>query len=144
MRFYPSSRRTGLLSAFAAVVIAASAAWAGAPHFVNNSVKAVLSGNSVIVTGKEAGLGDELQVQVQASVQAACVNRGQNFPQAANKQTFTVSSQFPVQNGQAQFSLTLTPTFQPKCSPPMTVVFGPTVTVTDLTNNISTTVPLSQ
>jgi hypothetical protein len=41
-----------------------------------------------------------------------------------------------VQNGKAEFSLTLTATFQPSCSPPMTVRFT-NVTVTDETNGIS-------
>jgi hypothetical protein len=39
-----------------------------------------------------------------------------------------------VQNGKAEFSLTAT--FQPACSPPMTVEFRD-VTVTDTTNGIS-------
>jgi hypothetical protein len=35
-----------------------------------------------------------------------------------------------VQNGKAQFQLTLTAVFKPKCTPPMTLVFGPiTITV---------------
>jgi hypothetical protein len=38
------------------------------------------------------------------------------------------------------FSLDLTATFQPECSPPMTVV-STDVTVTDTTNGISTTLP---
>ena len=43
---------------------------------------------------------------------------------------------FPVQNGKADFSLTVTATFQPNCTPPMTVVFS-NVTVTDTTSGIS-------
>ena len=45
-----------------------------------------------------------------------------------------------MQNGKANFSLTLTATFQPPCSPPMTVEYTD-VTVTDTTNNISQTFP---
>ena len=43
---------------------------------------------------------------------------------------------FPVQNGAANFSLTVTATFKPECAPPMTVAFT-NVTVTDTTNNLS-------
>lgn len=56
--------------------------------------------------------------------EAACVNRGGNFPEAENKESFSTSGDFPVQNGRASFSLSLTATFQPKCSPPMMVVWG--------------------
>ena len=45
-----------------------------------------------------------------------------------------------MQNGKANFSLTLTAVFQPPCNPPMTVAFTD-VTVTDLTNAITTTLP---
>jgi hypothetical protein len=41
-----------------------------------------------------------------------------------------------VQNGKANFSLSVTATFQPSCNPPMSVVFT-NVTVTDTTNGIS-------
>jgi hypothetical protein len=90
------------------------------------------------VSGKEAGLGDETQITVEASVVAACLNPGQQFPQATNKETVTASADVPVQNGKALFSLDLVAVFQPSCSPPMSVVFG-AVTVTDVTNGISVT-----
>jgi hypothetical protein len=128
------------LLALAMMALAVPAAWAGSPHFVDDSVTATRTGNSLTVSGKEAGLGNEDQVHIEVSATAACLNPGQNFPQAANKQTVTAAGDFPVQNGKANFSLTLTATFQPKCSPPMTVVFGD-VTVTDTTNGISTTLP---
>jgi hypothetical protein len=40
----------------------------------------------------------------------------------------------------AKFTLTVTATFQPECSPPMTVAFTD-VTVTDETNGISRSFP---
>jgi hypothetical protein len=70
------------------------------------------------------------------SATAACINPGGNQPEAANKETFSAEGDFPVQNGKANFSLTLTATFQPSCSPPMSVVWTD-VTVTDTTNGIS-------
>ena len=57
-------------------------------------------------------------------------------PKAANKESVSEEGTFPVQNGKANFELTLTASFKPECSPPMTVVFSD-VTVTDLTNGIS-------
>jgi hypothetical protein len=128
-----------LLAAVAASIFFLPTASAGSPHFVGTPA-VTRSGSSLTVAGKEAGLGNEDQVSIQITAQAACLNPGQNFPSAGNKQTFTAAGDFPVQNGKANFSLTLTATFQPKCSPPMTVVFGD-VTVTDLTNGISVTLP---
>jgi hypothetical protein len=65
-------------------------------------------------------------------LEAACLNRGGNFPEAENKERFAAEREFPVQNGKANFSLTLAASFQPKCSPPMRVVWGPvTITVSD-------------
>jgi hypothetical protein len=66
---------------------------------------------------------------------ALCINPGSNHPQAANKESLSSEGDFPVQNGKANFSLTLTATFQPDCSPPMTVAFTD-VMVCDVTNNI--------
>jgi len=98
-------------------------AWAGNPHFVGTP-KATRSGNTLTVSGKVAGLGNEPDIFVEISVEAACLNRGENFPAAENKESFNASGNFPVQNGKANFELSVTATFQPKCSPPMTVVFG--------------------
>ena len=53
-----------------------------------------------------------------------------------NQLSLSTEGDFPVQNGKANFSLTLTATFQPPCSPPMTVEFT-NVSVTDTTNGIS-------
>jgi hypothetical protein len=125
-----------------AALVLATPARAGSPHFVGTPT-ATASGATLTVTGKEAGLGDETQINVTASAQAACLNPGGNFPSAANKETFTASGTFPVQNGHADFSLTLTATFQPACSPPMTVVWGD-VTVTDAANGLTATVPVTQ
>jgi hypothetical protein len=111
--------------------LTATSAWAGSPHFVGTPT-VTRSGDTLTVAGKVAGLGNEDQVHVTVSAEAACLNPGQNFPQAANKMTVTAGGDFPVQNGKALFSLSLTAVFQPKCSPPMSVVFGPvTITVSD-------------
>jgi len=113
---------------------------AGSPHFVGNSITATRTDNSLTVSGKEAGLGDEAQVHVVVSATALCINGGGNHPKAVNKESVNAEGTFPVQNGKADFSLTLTAVFQPPCSPPMTVEFTD-VTITDTTNNISTKLP---
>ncbi|MEN8115074.1 MAG: hypothetical protein ABFS21_11900 [Actinomycetota bacterium] len=120
-------------------VAVAAPALAGSPHFVGKTA-IEWDGNSLTVSGKIAGLGNEDQVEVQTTVDAQCVNPGGNKPQADNKESFAAAGTFPVQNGKALFELTATASFQPDCSPPMTVVFSDLV-VTDLTHGISRTFP---
>jgi hypothetical protein len=127
-RFIPT-----VLALLVAGAIGAPAALAGSPHFVG-AVTATRTDNSLTVSGKEAGLGDEAEVNILVSVTAECINKGENHPKAANKETLSTGENVPVQNGKANFSLTVTATL--KCSPPMTLVFTD-VTVTDTTNNIS-------
>jgi hypothetical protein len=118
------------------LLLATTGAWAGSPHFV--SCSAAEEGNILTVDGKEAGLGDEDQIHVVVSADALCINPGGNHPRAVNKTSVSAAEDVPVQNGKALFSIELTATFQPDCSPPMTVDFV-NITVTDTTNNISCT-----
>jgi hypothetical protein len=128
-------RKVGIVAAVAAtLVLSAGAAFAGSPHFVTVSITE--SGNTLTVSGKEAGLGNEEQVHIVVTATAECINPGDKHPKAANKESVSAAGDFPVQNGKANFSLTLTATFQPDCTPPMSVVFTD-VTVTDTTNGIS-------
>jgi hypothetical protein len=114
-------RKAGIfVSVSAALVLLASTVAAGNAHFVGNPQISV-SGNSVTVSGKVAGLGNVPQIDVTVSGDAACVNRGNNNPNAANKASFSAAGSFPVQNGKALFSLSLFATFQPDCTPPMRV-----------------------
>ena len=96
---------------------------AGNAHFVGVPVF-TQSGDTVTVSGKVAGLGNVPQIHVVLSGDAECVNRGSNKPSADNKDTFSAEGDFPVQNGKALFVLDVTATFQPPCSPPMTVVWS--------------------
>jgi hypothetical protein len=125
-----------LLVTTAAAGIAVPAALAGSPHFISSAFSVSKSGTTLTVSGKEAGLGDEAQIHVVLSATAQCINPGQNHPKAANKTSVSAAGDFPVQNGKADFSLTATATFQPDCTPPMTVVFTD-ITVTDTTNNLT-------
>ncbi|HEU4706037.1 MAG TPA: hypothetical protein VFS64_02485 [Solirubrobacterales bacterium] len=120
--------------ALAAVAFAVPVAVAGSPHFV--SVTASRSGNSLTVSGKEAGLGNETQVHIEVTAEAECINGGKHHPKAENKESVSAEGDFPVQNGKADFSLTVTASFQPECSPPMTVTFS-NVVVADTEHGIS-------
>ena len=75
----------------ATALVVASAAFAGSPHFVRGPNASMNSQNgNVTVTWKEAGLGDTVMVDYEASADGTaryqCVNRGGKCPQAANKQ----------------------------------------------------------
>ena len=115
-------------------------AFAGGPHFVDDTVTATVDGSALSVAFKEAGLGNEPQVHIVLTADAACVNPGNNKPQAANKEAVTAAGDFPVQNGHAEGSLSVVATFQPSCSPPMTVEYS-NIVLTDETSGISTTLP---
>jgi hypothetical protein len=118
-----------------AIGLAVPTALAGNPHQVQACTTSQ-SGNSLTVSCKEAGLGDEDQITVQISADALCINPGGKHPRAVNKESISQTFDEPVQNGKADFTETLTATFTPDCSPPMTVEFA-NVSVIDLTNNIT-------
>ncbi len=130
-------RRVGLLVGILAMLalFAQQAALAGSPHFVGTPMFTTV-GNTAIVMAKEAGLGNEPQINVVLSGTAECINGGGKHPRAVNKTSFSQSSTEPVQNGQSTYTLMATATFSPSCSPPMTVKFT-SLTLTDTTNNLS-------
>jgi hypothetical protein len=113
-------------------------AFAGSPHFINSAFSISRSDDTLTVSGKEAGLGDEEQIHVVLSATALCINGGGNHPKAVNKESVSAEGDFPVQNGKADWTLSVSATFQPSCSPPMTVAFTD-VTVTDTTNGLTKT-----
>lgn len=123
------------LVAIVFAAIAVPVAWAGSPHFINSAFSTSVSGNTLTVSGKEAGLGDESQIHVEVTATALCINNGGHHPKAVNKSSVGAAGDFPVQNGKADFTLSVTATFQPDCSPPMTVAFTDIV-VTDTTNGL--------
>jgi hypothetical protein len=117
-------------------VLAATGAWAGSPHFVGACTIVSISDNCVTVAGKEAGLGDEDQINVELTAEAQCINPGDKHPKAANKADVAAGVDVPVQNGKANYTVTGCATFQPECSPPMTVSFTD-ILITDTTNGIT-------
>jgi hypothetical protein len=135
-------RRLSLLAVLALVTaaLAVTVAWAGEPHFINNAFSISRTANTISVSAKEAGLGDELQIHVKLTADAFCINGGGNHPKAVNKTGVATDATVPVQNGKADYTLTGTAVFSPSCSPPMTVVFK-NVTITDVTNDLVHTVP---
>jgi hypothetical protein len=124
-----------LLAALAILALMAPPVAAGSPHFVGDCTK-TQDGNTLTVTCKEAGLGDEAQINVTISATALCINNGGKHPKAVNKADISLTTNEPVQNGKADYTETLTATFTPDCSPPMTVSFT-NVTVTDNTNGLT-------
>jgi hypothetical protein len=117
-------------------VLAATGAWAGSPHFVGACTIVSISGTCVTVAAKEAGLGDEEQINVLLEATALCINNGGNHPKAVNKADVATAADVPVQNGKSNYTLTGCATFQPDCSPPMTVSFTD-ILITDTTNGIT-------
>jgi hypothetical protein len=111
-----------LLGTITAILASVSIAAAGSPHFVG-SLTQVVVGDTLTVSGKEAGLGNETQVHIELTATALCINPGGKHPKAVNKEDVTAAGDFPVQNGQATFSLSVSAVFQPDCTPPMTVAF---------------------
>ncbi|MCX5390824.1 hypothetical protein [Streptomyces sp. NBC_00094] len=127
----PASVALGIVGFLAPSAGAVSAHFVGTPTVTT-------SGSSLTVKGKEAGLGNQQSVNISVTADAQCINRGGNNPDAGNKQATGGGGTFPVQNGKANFSVTVTANFQPKCSPPMTLVWS-NVVVTDTGNGISVT-----
>jgi hypothetical protein len=133
-------KSTGIILILLIVLTSAvPAVFAGSPHFVGQ-ISIERAGNNLMVSGKEAGLGNETQVHIVVTGEAQCINPGGNHPQADNKETFSAEGDFPVQNGKALFSLTLIADFQPDCSPPMSVVWT-NIVVADQEHNISESFP---
>jgi hypothetical protein len=129
-------KRFATLAGLVLAVTISGTALAGSPHFIQSAFSASVSGNTLTVSGKEAGLGDESQINVQVTATALCINNGGHHPKAVNKASVGAAGTFPVQNGKADFTLSVTATFQPDCSPPMTVSFTD-ITVTDTTNGLT-------
>ncbi|HEU4755796.1 MAG TPA: hypothetical protein VFS72_03965 [Agromyces sp.] len=117
-----SIRRTlAAIAATAALVLvgAAGPAMAGNPHFIRNATSASLSGTSLVVQFKEAGLPSGAIETVVASADLSatysCVNGGNKVPSDPKKTTIdsrvAASGEFSAdKNGNIVGSLTLTPT----------------------------------
>ena len=116
-----TTRKIGIIAAVLTVLaLTVTMVAAGNAHFVGTP-GITTSGGTATATGKIAGLGNIDQIYVEVTAEAQCVNRGHQDPSAGNKQTVSGSTTAPVQNGKANFSVTLSASFSPPCSPPMTI-----------------------
>ena len=104
-----------LVAMLAFGAFAATSALAASPHFVRTPT-ATVSGNTLTVNFKAAGLGNDTTVPITLSgdvtVNSPCYTKSGNKPQAANKQETIHVDQtrdFPVRNGQTSGSFTVTP-----------------------------------
>jgi hypothetical protein len=112
--------------AFSAV--AATAAQADSPHFIGTPT-ATVSGNSLVINFKAAGLGTgayaPFSLTGTVNVSSRCYTKSNNKPQAANKQEMinvSQSGEFPVRGGQTTGSFTVTPLSTLTCPPGQHVV----------------------
>jgi hypothetical protein len=150
--------RSGRFVLATAVLLGTAGLWASVaqaqnPHFIKATASLDKDGN-LIVSWKEAGVGDNANITYTASAVAnatyQCVNHGNNCPQAANKQTVagpvSATGTFASgKNGQITASLTVEP-------PPATItcpgnqilkladVSYSNILLSDDTNGISATV----
>ncbi len=85
-------------------------------------------------------MGDEAQIHVVLTATVLCINGGGNHPKAVNKASVSAAADEPVQNGKADYTISVTATFQPSCDPPMTVSFTDIV-LTDETNGLTANIP---
>jgi hypothetical protein len=132
-----------------AIGLFAQAALAASPHFLR--ISASRSGNNLIVSFKEAGLGNNQKIDYRASAAFSrtdsCVNGGRKVPsdpkKTATSGTVQAFGTFSSgKNGSISASLTLRPLATTLQCPPgqratlMSLSYS-NVSVSDLTNNVS-------
>jgi hypothetical protein len=141
------------LGALLALVLGASVAFAASPHFIKTS--ASLSGANLVVSFKEAGLGDNLNINFTASADGTatyvCVNKGGANPSASNKTVvagpISASGTFNSgKNGTISASLTLHPPFADIGCPngqkqQLAQASYTNVAISDTTNGVSASIP---
>lgn len=153
MRLIKNCQFRIVLVIVAAMAFAGGVTRASSPHFVGK-VTATLVGNNVVVSWKEAGLGNNQNINYVASADATatfnCVNNGGNCPNADNKVTVagpvTAEGTFSSgQNGSITASLVLEPPGPGDftCPGNQTVTLSnfsfSNITITDTTNGVSKT-----
>ncbi len=108
-----------ILLALAILLILATATpvFAISPHFINASAS-INSGGQLVVSFKEAGLGNNQMIHYEAGADGtaiyACINGGGNHPRAANKETvsgplYKDGTFYSGKNGQVTASLFMGP-----------------------------------
>jgi hypothetical protein len=80
------------MTLLAMLVLATYAAWAGSPHFVGQRNS---HDDSLEVFGKDAGLGDETDVNIKVTATALCINGDGHHPKAVNKEFVSAEQSMP-------------------------------------------------
>ncbi len=138
------------------LVLAVTTVFAADPHFISATASITSSGN-LVVSWKEAGLGDDVNINYTASANATadwgCLNGGGKNPEATNKETVEgpVSSSGTFnsgKNGTISDSLTINPPAAPSsfsCPNGQKLVLADVsytnVSVADTTDGVSISVP---
>jgi hypothetical protein len=147
-----------IAAAAVTLLVAATPASAGNPHFIKNATSASLSGANLVCKFKEAGLPsgsvETVTCSATQSVVYECVNGGDKNPAASNKKTFATSSsasgQFTAdRNGNIVGTLTQTPVSAASlgfsCPPGQTVTFVSVtysnIRIVDSTSGASLAIP---
>ena len=145
-------RVTVLLVTLLIFGLAAQSAIAASLHFIRAS--ATRSGNNLVVTWKEAGLGDNLNIDYTTAATAtredSCVNNGGQIPNDPKKTTTvaqaSASGTFSPKNGTVNGTLTIMPPATTLTCPPgqtatLISLTYTNVSITDLTNGITEPIP---
>jgi hypothetical protein len=133
----------------------AGVASADNPHFVNGDTDLIRNTGALVCSWKEAGLGDNQNIDYKCSADATatyvCVNKGGANPSAQNKTTVagpvSATGTFSSgKNGQITASLTLQPPPSDISCPngqrlELAQASYTNVIITDLTNGIMLTIP---
>jgi hypothetical protein len=150
------ARIAAVLAALILTLAFAAVAQADSPHFVKASAAGPNNAGQLVVSFKEAGLGDNQLISYLASAEAtatyACINGGENHPQAANKETVTepvsaTGSFSSGKNGSISQSLTLNPPAAAEftCPPGQRRVLASVtyfdVAISDTTNGLTEGIP---
>lgn len=137
-------------------MFAAGAAQAQSPHFIRATASGPNSSGQLVVSFKEAGLGDNQLITYVASADAtatyACFNNGGNHPQATNKETVSgpvsATGTFSSgRNGSISQSLTINPPSAGsfRCPPGQRLVLADVtytnVAINDTTNGVTEGIP---
>jgi hypothetical protein len=130
----------------------ASAVYAQAPKF-HDADSSVNNAGALVVSFDERGLGNEnvdYLLTADATALYACINRGGNHPQAANKESFegqvSEGATIEPKNGRVVADLVTGPLSSGDFTCPggqrlvLASVSYTNIVLTDLTNNVSTTV----
>jgi len=149
-------RIAAIVAAMIATLALAGVAQAASPHFVRATASGPNSAGQLLVSFKEAGLGDDQLITFVASANAratyACINGGGRHPQATNKETVSgpVSATGTFRSGK-NGSISQTLTIDPpgagsfSCPPGQRLVLADVrytdVAITDTTNGVTEGIP---